>query len=380
MARMDYEEEMPRPRRRKKGRIGCFVVLAVFIALLVAGGIFGVKMINEVSGAGYEGASVTVHIEQGSGPLAIGQALADAGVIQTPKLFQLYVKFSGDGAKLQYGDFTLTQGMGYDAIIEALSQYVKRDTVTVTFPEGITAIRFAQLMEEAGLCTADEFLACANGQDGSDFSQYSFWGEIPASEDLFMKCEGYLFPDTYEFFKDDTVYNFVDKLYAEFDKKVTPELRQRAADLGLTLHQAITLASFVQEEAGNAESARVSAVFHNRLAEGSPYPRLESNVSSYVQNPDDNNYIYNWIAPYYGGWDNIPQNIYDAYNTYEHVGLPAGPVSNPGIDAIQAALYPDEEYLAEGYYFFVTDIKGTYYYAKTVAEHNKNVKVAFAVK
>ena len=119
-------------------------------------------------------------------------------------------------------------------------------------------------------------------------------------------------------------------------------------------------------------------MFHNRLAEGSPYPRLESNVSSYVQNPDDNNYIYNWIAPYYGGWDNIPANIYAAYNTYEKEGLPAGPVSNPGIEAIKAALNPDEEFLAEKYYFFVTDKNGKYYYAKTISEHERNKSIAFS--
>ena len=216
--------------------------------------------------------------------------------------------------------------------------------------------------------------------NNGDFSQYEFWKEIPENPDRFMKCEGYLFPDTYEFFVDDSVYNYVDKLYAEFDAKVTPELRQRASDLGMTLEEAITLASFVQEEAGNAEDARVSAVFHNRLAEDSPYPRLESNASSYVQNPEDNNYIYNWIAPYYGGWDNIPENIYNAYNTYELNGLPAGPISNPGIDAIEAALYPDEEYLDGKYYFFVTDKNGVYYYAKTKAEHDANVSKAFSVK
>lgn len=93
---------------------------------------------------------------------------------------------------------------------------------------------------------------------------------------------------------------------------------------------------------------------------------------------DDNNYIYNWIAPYYGGWDDIPANIYAAYNTYEKEGLPAGPVSNPGIEAIKAALNPDEEYLAEKYYFFVTDKNGKYYYAKTISEHERNKSIAFS--
>ena len=232
-------------------------------------------------------------------------------------------------------------------------------------------------MEENGLCTAEEFLDVANN---GDFSQYEFWNQIPADDTIFMKCEGYLFPNTYEFYADDEVYNYVNTLYAEFDKQVTADLRARAEEMGLTLHEAITLASFVQEEAGNDQDAKVSAVFHNRLAEGSPYPRLESNVSSYVQREDDNNYLYNWVAPYYGGWDNIPAEIYAAYNTYEHEGLTPGPVSNPGIEAIKAALYPDEQYIADGYYFFVTDKNGKYYYGKTPAEHQANVKTAFSVQ
>ena len=373
----EQEQYQPRAEKKKKGRPGCLIVILIFAALLIAAGVVGARLMDEVYGAGAQGAEVTVEIEQGSGPLTIGGVLRDAGVIRTPKLFQLYVRYTDSAAKLQYGTFTLTVGKSYDEIIEALSETVKRDTVTITFPEGITAQRFAQLMEENGLCTAEEFLEEANN---GDFSQYDFWNAIPEDDRIFMKCEGYLFPNTYEFFKDDTVHNYVDKLYAEFDKQVTPELRARAGELGMTLHEAVTLASFVQEEAGNAEDAKVSAVFHNRLAEGSPYPRLESNVSSYVQNPEDNNYLYNWVAPYYGGWDSIPADIYAAYNTYEHEGLTPGPVSNPGIDAIKAALYPDETYIADGYYFFVTDKNGKYYYGKTVSEHQANVKEAFSVQ
>ena len=373
--RENYEQ---RPRRRRRGPSGCLIVLLLFVALLIGGGIYGASVIGEIAGKNATMEEVTVTVEQGEGPSTIANRLAEAGVIKRPTVFRYYLRYKEAAGSLQYGEFTLYKGQSYDEIIETLSQYVKRDAVTITFPEGLTAQRMAQLMEENGLCTAEEFLACANGEDGSDFSQYEFWTQIPDDEDLFMKCEGYLFPNTYDFFLDDTVYNYVNTFYAEFDRQFTPELRQQAADMGFTLEEAVTLASFVQEEAGNAEDARVSAVFHNRLAEGSPFPRLESNVSSYVQNPDDNNYIYNWIAPYYGGWDNIPANIYAAYNTYEKEGLPAGPVSNPGIEAIKASLNPDEEYLAEKYYFFVTDKNGKYYYAKTISEHERNKSIAFS--
>ena len=364
------------PPRRKKGKAGCLIALLVVLALGIALALGAFSVWSDVQGRS-GGQQVSVVVEQGEGTSAIAAKLKQAGVIQYPQVFRYYLKLTGTGSQLQYGSFELEQGQGYESIVEALSQYAQRETVRITFPEGITALRFAQMMEEAGLCTAEEFLQVANE---GDFSQYWFWNEIPDDPNRFMKCEGYLFPETYDFFVDDTVYNYVNKFYAQFNARVTQEMHQRAQELGMTFEEVITLASFVQEEAGNAEDAKVSAVFHNRLAEDSPYPRLESNASSYVQSDADNNYIYNWIAPYYGGWENIPENIYKAYNTYELNGLPAGPISNPGIQAIEAALNPDETYLADKYYFFVTDKNGKYYYAKTKSEHDKNVSIAFSVK
>ena len=111
----------------------------------------------------------------------------------------------------------------------------------------------------------------------------------------------------------------------------------------MTLSEVVTLASFVQEEAGNDQDDNVAQVFRNRLAEGSPYPKLQSNTSSYVQSDADNNYLWNWVAPYYGGWDSIPENIREAYDTYTCTGLSAGPISNPGIAAIRAALAPQPD-------------------------------------
>lgn len=147
----------------------------------------------------------------------------------------------------------------------------------------------------------------------------------------------------------------------------------------MTLPQLITLASFVQEEAGNSQDSNVAQVFRNRLAADSPYPRLQSNTSSYIQSDSDNNYLWNWVAPYYGGWDNIPENIVAAYDTYSCKGLPAGPISNPGIAAIKAALAPQPNEEAKDAYFFVTDLKGSYYYARTLSEHSANCQKAAQV-
>ena len=367
-------------RKKKRGFSKGRAVLLAVVAVVAVAAAAAASALGEIDGRhADESAEITVSVPQGAGTGTVARLLEESGVIRHASLYKLYIRQTGQGGQLQYGDFTLYKGESYADITAALSQYAAADTVRITFPDGNTALDVAARMEQAGLCTAEEFLACANGEDGSDFSQYRFWNEMQDDKNYFMRCEGYLYPETYEFYKDDTVYNYVDTFYSHFNSKVTDDLYTRMDELGMSLHDTIVLASFVQEEAGNEENAHVSAVFHNRLAPGSPYPRLESNASSYVQNPDDNNYIYNWIAPYYGGWDNIPAEIYNAYNTYEISGLPAGAISNPGYDAIYAALYPEEPDANGPYYFFVTDKTGRYYYGRTVEEHNQNCSKAWAV-
>ena len=360
---------------RKKGGVWkILLVLVVLLALAVGGALLFAH--SEINGSGKPGTEVTVSIPQGSGVSAIAQKLKDAGVIRSAYLFRWYVGHKGAAAKLQYGDFALSTGASYDDLIASLSTYAKAETVRVTIPEGTTAIAIAQKMEAAGLCSAEDFLKEANE---GDFSEYTFWQYVPDDADApdrFMKCEGYLFPETYEFLKNDTVHNYVATFYAQFDAQITEEMYAELKAQGMTLNELVTLASFVQEEAGNAQDSNVAQVFRNRLAEGSPYPRLQSNTSSYIQSDADNNYLWNWVAPYCGGWDNIPENIASAYDTYHTAGLTPGPISNPGLAAIKAALSPEPDEDAKDAYFFVTDLKGNYYYARTLTEHNANCQTA----
>ena len=365
---------------RKKGGAGK-ILLVVLLLLLLAAGAAVLFAYNEIHGNGAPGSTeVTVSIPQGSGVSVIAQKLKDAGVIRSAYLFRWYVGQKGAASKLQYGDFTLQKSAcSYDAIIAVLSTYAKAETVRVTIPEGTTAIAIAQKMEAAGLCSAEDFLKEANE---GDFSAYTFWQYVPEDKDApnrFMKCEGYLFPETYEFLKGDTVHNYVATFYAQFDAQITDAMYAKLKEQGMTLNELVTLASFVQEEAGNSQDSNVAQVFRNRLAEGSPYPKLQSNTSSYVQSDEDNNYLWNWVAPYYGGWEDIPENIRNAYDTYTCTGLPAGPISNPGLAAIQAALAPQCDEEVKDCYFFVTDLSGHYYYAKTYAEHEANCRKAAEV-
>ena len=220
---------------RKKGGVWkILLVLAVLLALAVGGALLFAH--NEISGNGRPGTEVTVNIPQGSGVSVIAQKLKDAGVIRSAYLFRWYVGQKGAASKLQYGDFTLQKSAcSYDAIIAVLSTYAKAETVRVTIPEGTTAIAIAQKMEAAGLCSAEDFLKEANE---GDFSEYTFWQYVPDDADApdrFMKCEGYLFPETYEFLKDDTVHNYVATFYAQFDAQITDEMYAELKKQDLTL-------------------------------------------------------------------------------------------------------------------------------------------------
>lgn len=368
----------PEEKPKKKKRIGCLIVILIFVALIAAGIAAMVWAMNDIIGNRSRTIEAkTIEIEKGSYLKSISETLEENGIIRSALLFQLYVKVQQEAGALQYGTFELSSDMTYDELIELLKTEQKRDTVRVTFPEGIPAVQFAQRMEEAGLCTAEEFLQVANE---GDFSQFKFWNLRDENPNQFMKCEGYLFPETYEFYRDDDVYNMVAKIYGEFDKRFTDEMYAKVQEMGFTLTQFVTLASIVQEEAGLPEhQADVAAVFMNRLGPNSIVSLLQSNCSSYIQNDDDNNYINNTIAPACGGWENIPQEIIDAYDTYKTPGLPAGPISNPGMDALTNTLnYASSPYYGD-YYFFVTDLAGTYYYAKTDAEHEVNKAAAAQV-
>ena len=378
------EEETEHTKRRFP--FGCLIVLIV-LALVVFGGYKIFQFYGEIDGSNELGEEQTVTIEQGSSVGTIATQLKDAGIIQYDWLFKEYVKYSGKAGGIQYGDFTLRSGMDYNDIIQIISTEVRRPTTNVTIPEGTTAVGVAQIFVDAGLVdSVDTFLDCANGTDGSDFSQYSFWTQIPDDNRL-MKCEGYLFPDTYNVYADEDVYYYVDTLYSEFQAK-TESLTDTINAKGTTMDDVVKLASFIQEEAGlESEDAKGSACFHNRLESSDPLwadHKLESNACSYITQDVENNYLWNSPTAEYYGWPeagSIPEEVLNQYDTYRISGLPAGPISCPGYAAIEAALNPDQEYLDEGYYFFVTghpdtDVAGQYFYAKTADAHEVNVEKA----
>lgn len=228
------------------------------------------------------------------------------------------------------------------------------NTVRVTFPEGSTVSQIAQLLEKNGVCSAAEFIAAANDSlniEGSGF-------DIPNPDERAFLLEGYIFPDTYEFYRNESAVSAMRRFLSNTQLKLDEDVVARCEELGYTVDEILTLASIIQEEAGDpAEMGKVSSVIHNRL-DSSRFPKLQCDVATF--------YLRDYVKPYvdearYG-------ELTELYNTYNCEGLPAGPITNVGMDAINAALYPEET----DYYYFVTDSDGNYLYAETWSGHLEN--------
>lgn len=245
------------------------------------------------------------------------------------------------------------------------------NTVRVTFPEGFTVLQIAERLEENGVCPADEFItACKTPYEGID---------IPNPDERIILLEGYIFPDTYEFYRDSDVGSVIKKFIKNYNMQITDEMKNRAKELGYTMDEILTLASVIQKECDEdiSECINVSSVFHNRLK--SPrFSMLQSDVTTF--------YIKNNMGDYLGGYkkdvkldgqNEEIQKYMKLYSTYYCKGLPAGPICNPSLKAITAALYPSD---TNYYYFFTDKTLENFYYSETFEEHVRKGKEVGVIK
>lgn len=288
----------------------------------------------------------------------------EKGLIVSTASFKVYVDFIGKANSLKAGTYRLSRNMTIAEIVDVLAEgNPARRTRRFTVPEGYTVEEIAALLvREELISDAGAFTALC--RDTATFSKYPFIAEIKNPSDRRYALEGYLFPDTYEIFADATQEEIIEKMLTRGYEIFEDEWATRAAELDMTRDQVITLASIIEREAGvTADFYKVSAVFHNRLEQGM---KLESCATlSYVTGVRR----YTFTAD--------EQAIVSSYNTYLNEGLPIGPISNPGAEAIKAALYPDETFVEEGYLYFCNGNpheSAALLFAKTYEEHQQNVE------
>lgn len=358
--------ELHRLRNHEKGgknrRFFRFIwfVMVLFVSLLLAR--YLVAGVNDMLAVGRESLDVTVDIPQKATPGQVAQVLYQDGVIRDENFFNLYAKLTKAPEQFGGGSFQVRTDMDYEALINSIQSNANRvDTVKLTFPEGTNALEAAALLQQNGVCSAKDAEAAFNS--GSLNESFDMLQQITNASERYYQLEGYLFPDTYEFFKNENAEQAVLKLVSNCNRKLTKQIREKAESDGMTVDQMLTLASMIQAEAADKDDMyKVSSVFHNRLKSQKPeLLHLDSDPTVFYP------YHKKSLVP-----ESIRETYQSRYDTYTVEGLPPGPICNPGMDAIDAALNP----ATTSYYYFCHDANGKAYYARTASEHQANLKKA----
>lgn len=355
----DYEFANSNVKKRKAGIFVKIMVglIIVGISVMLAFGI--IFSAQDILGINKPDVNYIIDVEKDSTMTDIANTLEEKGVINSSLLFRVYYKFAKIDGNFQFGTYPLNSNMSYDLIINELNKYsISKQEAKVTFKEGLTLYDMSKLLQQNKVCNGDEFLKAI---DTEDFG-FEFEKNIWKNELRFHKLEGYAFPDTYNFFIDENPVSVAKRFLKNYDSRVSDLMKEKLASTGLTQEKVITIASIVQREAGQShEMKRVASVYLNRLKSPKEFSRLQADPTREYANQLKHQ------------MDVIDQDIIDAYNTYEGTGLPPGPVCNPGLEAIEAVLEPDET----PYFYFCTNLKtGEFYYAETLNQHNRNVRKA----
>lgn len=334
---------------------------------------------NDVFALVTDSRQVTVNIPEGATDEDVAKILKDNGIIEYDWVYELYMKYRGDGDEdTEYiaGEHTLDKDFNYAQIIISLTTgSLEREVVRVTIPEGYTINQIIDLLVEKGVGQRDDYIEAINNYPYKwDFVQQL--EEIGYSEDRMYRLEGYLYPDTYDFYtNEDEVYvinkmlnAFNDRFWRDFikkDKEGNSVQTMMLEQYGMTFDDIVVLASVVQSEGGTPEDFYyVSYVFHNRLSHPQTFPKLESDAT--IQ----------YVLPERVDSTELDVSLETPYNSYLYDGLPPGAISNPGSDALFAVLSPEAPKNDRGHeidaYYFVANNAGKTYYAHDVSGHEQN--------
>ena len=318
----------------------------------------GITCLGDMLAINRSDENVTVDIPADATYSQIIDILKDNKLIKRKGFCKMFTKFRGfDEGNYLSGQYYLNSKMGVEGMLkDIMAAPVTAESISLSFPEGLTATQILEKLEKYDVCNSAKVLtAMRTGK-----YNYDFLNDITDNKNRFLKLEGYLFPDTYDFYVDADPNYVITKFLDNFNSKWEDEYDKRAAELGLSRDEIITIASIIQKEAANSDQMKViSSVIHNRLNHQADYPTLGCDSTAL--------YISNYVTPTVG---EAQGNVYyNAYDTGAVKGLPPGPICNPGIDAIRAALYPADT----DYYFFAHDKSGEIYTASTFKEHKNNL-------
>lgn len=278
----------------------------------------------------------------------VASSLKSAGIIEYKWLFKLFCGVSNAEMKIDPGTYELDTDLDYRALVKNMQTGTgAMVTTSIMFPEGYTVRQIFEKLEEEGVCSVGELYdAAADWVYNYSFLEWSEQGDE-------TRLEGYLFPDTYDFYQGMQASSAINKFLLNFHSKLTADMYTQAENLGITLHQAVIIASMIEAEAANdSERSIIASVIYNRLNSG-----MALNIDATIQ----------YILPERKA--NLTQEdlaIDSPYNTYLYTGLPAGPICNPGLASLKAALQPD----STNYYYYALNAEtGQHEFFRTFEEH-----------
>lgn len=364
----DMEEKAQKKAHKKRDKIksaknkGIFrvvwVVMVVLVGITLAS--YLIEGANDFFAVGRQEGTATVTIPEDVTSDELAEILYQNGAIEKEEFFNIFCMVTADMEYFVPGTYAIDKKMDYQGIISYLQGGQDNfEVVTITFREGMTVEEVAKKLEQNGVASYDDIIEACKSQD---YNNYDMIGRIENDDERYYILEGYLFPDTYDFYLNEDIKSVVGKLLNNFQVRITSDIYEKIENSNYSMEEIITLASIIQAEAANkADMYIISAILHNRLESG-------SSVNIYTLGCDSTMYY-----PYENRED-APAGYTSNYNTYEIEGLPAGPICSPGIDAIKAAVSPSDE--GANYYYFCHSSDGTPYYAATADEHQANLVAA----
>lgn len=368
------EKRIEKSKAKRNRRIFKWVWISMVVIVGIVLAQFLLVGINDMLAISRDENPTTVSVSIPANPTMdeIASILQDSGVIKKADFFKMYANITSSVDGFRQGDFELETDKDYEAIINFLQSNVNRtDIVTVQITEGMNILEIAQLLHEEGV-TSDiqAFLDVCNSDDFDE--EYTFLQNITNADKRYYKLEGYLFPDTYDFYIGEDPTVTVEKLLSNYENKIVyhkekyfgnskkTTLEDEMADTGYTMDEILTIASIIQAEAANKEDMYyISSILHNRLENGYELGVSRLNCDCTVYYP-------------YRNYEDVPESIRgtytSTYNTNDFDGLPPGPICNPSLEAIKAAISPyDTDYI-----FFCHDSVengSTPYYSTNIYDH-----------
>ena len=343
-----------RENRQQFIAFGC----CILVSFILAG--FAISCVNDILAINRKGEeTIEVVLPDNADTAEAIRVLDKAGLVKNSIFCNMFAKLMGfSDDNYLAGIYYFTDDMGVEKMLTRFKTSSTRGAIiSITIPEGYTVDQVFERLEKNNVCTAESLYRVLNTVDFGN--EYEFIAKIENKDERYCVLEGYLFPATYEFEQNAEPASVIRKFLDAFQKRWTEEYAAKATELGMSVDEIITLASILEKEGtGEGQFLQISSVLHNRLNRSGLYPTLDCNsTKDYVKNtvakrittPEINKYVV-------------------SYNTYEIAGLPPSAICNPGLDAIEAALFPTPS----KNYFFRHDKNNKIYLAETIEEHNAN--------